>query len=125
MKKLNETDALDQLILDQEMKSAHQLEELRDQFHAAYESVKPINLIKHLFHEVTTSPEIKNDVVSNVLGLGTGFLSKKLLIGSTHNPLKKVFGTIIEFAVASLVSKNSDGIKVVGGNLLKHFINKK
>lgn len=124
MKKRNETDVLNDMIIIEEIKYANDLKQLKDQFHVAYESVKPINLIKNLFHEVTTSPEIKNDLVSNVIGMGTGFLSKKLLLGSSHNPVKKVIGTLFEFAIANLVSKHSERIKLIGGNLVKHFLKK-
>ena len=124
MKKSNLTDALDELILVEELKYANDLAQLKDQFDVAYESIKPINLVKNLFHQVTASPEIRNDLVSNVIGFGTGFLSKKLLLGATHNPIKKVFGTLFEFAVANTVTKHADGIKTIGGNLLKHFFKK-
>jgi hypothetical protein len=124
MKNRNETDSLNELIVLQEQKYDMDLELLKEQFHVAYESLKPVNLIKSLFHEVTASPEIKNDMVSNVIGLGTGFLSKKLLINGSHNPAKRVFGTLIQFAVANLVSKHSDNIKTIGGNLLKYFFAK-
>jgi hypothetical protein len=124
MKNKNATDALNDLILVQKMKYDNDLEQLKNQFDVAYESVKPINLIKNLFHDVTASPEIKRDLVSNVIGLGTGFLSKNLLLGALHNPAKKVLGTVFEFAVANLVSKHTDGIKTIGGNLFKHFFKK-
>ena len=124
MKNKNATDTLNELIIIQEMRCANDLKLLKEQFDVAYESVKPINMIKNLFHEVTASPEIKNDLLSNVIGFGTGFLSKKLLLGSSHNPVKKVFGTLFEFAVANMVSKHADGIKTIGGNLLKHFLKK-
>jgi hypothetical protein len=125
MKNRNETDALNELILAEELKHANDLEQLKDQFHLAYESIKPINLVKNLFHEVTASPEIKNDLVSNAIGLGTGFISKRLLLGSLHNPIKKVLGTVFEFAVATVVTKHSDKIKLIGGNLFNHFFKKK
>lgn len=124
MKNRNETEALNELIIAEELKYTNDLEQLKDQFYVAYESMKPINLVKNLFHEVTASPEIKRDLVSNAIGLGTGFLTKTLLLGTLHNPVKKVFGTVFEFAVANLVSKHSDGIKLIGGNLLKHFFKK-
>jgi hypothetical protein len=124
MKNRNETDMLNELILAERLKYANDLAQLKSQFYIAYESVKPINLVKNLFHEVTASPEIRNNLLSNVIGFGTGFLSKKLLLGSTHNPIKKVFGTLFEFAVANTVSKHSDGIQTIGGNLLKHFFKK-
>lgn len=124
MKNKNETDALNDLILAQEMRCAHDLEQLKNQFHVAYESVKPLNLVKNLFHEVTATPEIKNDLVSNAIGLSTGVLSKFILLGTSHNPITKVLGTVFEFAVANMVSKHSDRIKLIGGNLLKHFLKK-
>ena len=124
MKTRNETEALNELILAEELKYTRDLEQLKDQFHVAYESVKPINLVKNLFHEVTSSPEIKSDLVSNAIGLGTGFLTKTLLLGFSHNPIKKVIGTVFEFAVANLVTKHSENVKVIGGNLFKHFFKK-
>jgi hypothetical protein len=124
MKNKNETEALNELIIIQKMKYANDLAQLKNQFDVAYESVKPINLVKNLFHEVTASPEIKNDLISNVIGFGTGFLSKKLLLGSPHNPIKKIFGTLFEFAVANTVSKHSDSIKTIGRNLFKQFFKK-
>lgn len=125
MKSTNETDSLNELIILQEQKYDTELELLREQFQIAYESVKPINLIKSVFHEVTDSPEIKNDLVSNAIGLGTGFLSKKLLVDGSHSPMKRVIGTVAQFAIANLVSKHSDTIKTIGSNLLKHFFNKR
>jgi hypothetical protein len=124
MKNRNETDTLNELILTEELKYAHNLAQLKEQFHVAYESIKPINLVKNLFHEVTSSPEIKNDLVSNAIGLGTGFITKTLLLGFSHNPIKKAIGTLFEFAVANITSKHSTKIKLIGGNLFNHFFKK-
>jgi hypothetical protein len=79
MKNRNETDALNELILAEERKYANDLAQLKNQFDVAYESIKPINLVKNLFHEVTSSPEIKSDLISNAIGLGSGFITKTLL----------------------------------------------
>lgn len=124
MKNKNATDTLNEMIIVQKMIYDNDLEQLKNQFDVAYESIKPINLVKNLFHEVTASPEIKNNLLSNLIGFGTGFISKKLLLGATHNPIKKVLGTLFEFAVANVASKHSDGIKTIGGNLFKRFFNK-
>ncbi|HAH54996.1 MAG TPA: hypothetical protein DCM02_06850 [Flavobacterium sp.] len=124
MKNKNATDTLNEMIIVQKMIYDNDLEQLKLQFEVAYESVKPINFVKNLFREVTVSPEIKNNLLSNIIGFGTGLISKKLLLGFTHNPIKKVLGTLFEFAVANSVSKHSDGIKAIGGNLFKRFFNK-
>lgn len=124
MKMRNETDSLNELILLQEKKHDTELALLRNQFDVAYESLKPVNLIKSLFHEVTASPEIKNDLVGNTIGLGAGFLSKRLFGAHSQSPVKKIIGTVVQFAIANLVSKHSDTFKTIGGNLVKHFFNK-
>lgn len=123
MKSKNPTDSLDEMILFMERKNANDLVMLREQFHVAYESIKPINQIKKLFHQVTTSPEIKNDVVDNALSLGSGFLIKKLFTGGSHGFIRNTLGTVAEFAIANVVSKHSDKIKTVGLNLFQTFIN--
>lgn len=121
MKKMNETDALNELILLNQQQYDTDFLLLREQFHIAYESIKPINLIKNLVHEVTASPEIKEDVTSNVMGLATGFISKKIMIDENGSTFKKVIGTVLQFAVANVVSKHSANIKAVGIALFNNF----
>jgi hypothetical protein len=121
MKKLNETDALNELIFITEQQYYTDFRLLKEQFHTAYESVKPINLIKNLVREVTVSPEIKEDILGNVLGLVTGFVSKKIMIDEKDSTFKKVIGTIFQFAVANIVSKHSANIKAVGTALFNNL----
>jgi hypothetical protein len=123
MKNRNETDSLNELIIQQQKQCDTELNLLREQFHITLESLKPFNLFKTVFHEVTTSPEIQNDLVSNAIGLSTGFISKKLLVDGSHSAIKSVVGTLAQFAIANLVSKHSETIKTIGSNLLKHFFN--
>nr|WP_315151982.1 hypothetical protein [uncultured Flavobacterium sp.] len=121
MKKLNETDALNELIQLNQQQYDTDLRLLKEQFHIAYESIKPINLIKNLVHEVTASPEIKEDLASNILGLATGFISKKIMIDENGSTFKKVIGTVLQFAIANVVSKHSANIKAVGMALFNNF----
>lgn len=121
MKNKDETETLNAMILAEKLKHAYELEQLKDQFYVAYESIKPINLVKNLFHEITTSPEIKNNLVNNVIGLGTGFLTRSVLLGTLHNPITRLFGNALQFSVANIVSKHSEKIKLIGGNLFNHF----
>lgn len=124
MKKINETDSLNELILLQEQQHDTELRLLKEQFHVAYESVKPFNLIRSLVHDVTSSPEIKNDVVSYAMGLASGFISKKALIGDNPNNsfFKKMLGIVLQFTVANTVAKHTDDIKAVGLSFLDYFL---
>ena len=123
MKKTNETDSLNELLIIQEQQYDTDLRLLREQLHIAYESIKPVNLVKNLVHDVTASPEIKNDVISNVMGLVTGFISKKLIMGdnSKNGFFKKLFGTVLQFGVTNVIATHSDDIKAVGTTLYNFF----
>jgi hypothetical protein len=111
MEKINERTALLNSINLLKAKQAEELQSLKAQFHITYEGLKPLNLIKNTFSEVTSSPEVKSSLVNNAIGLATGYLSKKLLIGGTHNPIKKILGALVEFSVASFVAKRADTFK--------------
>lgn len=125
MKKLNETDALSELIQINKQQYDTDLFLLKEQFHIAYESIKPINLIKNVVHDVTASTEIKEDVIGSLMGLVTGFISKKIMVHEDSGFFKRTIGTIFQFAVANIVSKNSTNIKAVSTALFNNFFKKK
>jgi hypothetical protein len=112
MKKSNETDTLNEAIVLLENKQAIELISLKQQFELTYESLKPLNIIKSVFSEITTSSEIKGNLISNAIGMSTGYLTKKVLLGSSHNPIKRLLGTLLQFVVTNVVTKHSDNIKV-------------
>lgn len=117
MEKINETTALRNSIILLKAKQAEELQLLKEQMHLTYETLKPLNLIKNTFKQAVASPEIKNGLVNNAIGLATGYLSKKVLVGATHNPFKKILGAIIEFSVASYVAKRADNFKPAEGEI--------
>jgi hypothetical protein len=121
MKKSAESYALDEAISLLRTKRAQELILLRDQFHITFESLKPINLLKRTFIETASSTEIKEDMLNNAIGITTGYLSKAILIGASVNPVKKIVGALLQFTIATLVSKNPDSIKSVGRNILNRI----
>ncbi|WP_348822446.1 hypothetical protein [Flavobacterium aestuarii] len=125
MKKLNETDALNEMIINVQQQYQTDLFLLKEQAHIAYESIKPVNLIKNLVHDVTSSPQIQEDVFGNVLGLVTGFISRKLMIHEDSSMFKKVLATVAQFAIANVVSKHSIDIKAAGTAIFNNFLRKK
>ena len=110
MKKTNAKEALDESIRLLKHKQELELQVLRDQFQLTYESIKPINLIKNTLYQVASSSEIRNNILNNVVGLATGYLAKKILLGASHNPVKKILGTIFQFAIANVVAKRKENI---------------
>jgi len=103
--------ALNKSISQLRLKQAEQLVLLRDQFHHTYESLKPINLLKHTFKEAASTPDIKDGLLNSAIGLTTGYLSKGIFIGTSANPVRKILGTLLQITVSTLVARNSDSIK--------------
>lgn len=119
MQKIDSSVALRNAIVQLENTQAAEGKEMKEQFHQAYESMKPINLIKSTFQEVATSQEIREKVLTNTVGLAAGFVSKKLFEGSSHSPLRKLFGTALMFGITELVAKNPETVKALGKGILK------
>ncbi|HVD99061.1 MAG TPA: hypothetical protein VNB90_12715 [Cytophagaceae bacterium] len=105
----NKKEVLAEAILLLENKQALQLKDLKQQFQETYESLKPINLIKNTFHEVDTSPDLKKDILNTAVGVATGLVTKGFMAPG-QVPIKKMLGTLFQFAVAKLVSSNSEKI---------------
>jgi hypothetical protein len=98
---------------------------LKEQFKITYESLRPVNLIGNTIKELAVLPDLKGDLLNATLGLAAGFLSKKAAIGNTQSPLKQLLGTVIQMGVTSLVSKNADGIRSFGSELLARLFSPK
>ncbi|MDI1304383.1 MAG: hypothetical protein PSX42_05995 [bacterium] len=111
MKKMNETDTLKETIALLEYKQKQELRILKEQFEYTYDSLKPLNIIKRVFSEMGTAPDLKGNLLSNVIGMATGYFTKKVIVRSSHNPLKRLLGYVLQFAITNLVSKRTDPLK--------------
>jgi hypothetical protein len=48
------------------------------------------------------------------VGLATGFLTKKIFIGSSVNLLRKLLGSVLQLGVTTIATQNSDFITSFG-----------
>jgi hypothetical protein len=86
-------------------------------FHVAYESMKPINILKRSLSNVVESPTAVESIINTAAGLGTGLLSKTL-VGKSTGILKKLLVTGVELGMVNLVSKNAESIKLGALNVI-------
>ena len=108
-----------------ETKHLMQKQNITDQFNDTIESLKPMNLLKSSFNKIVRSPGLVEKIIDATVGLGAGFLSKKLLIGKSTSILKKLLGNALEFGVAGLITKNSSSIKNTGLGLFSKIFHSK
>lgn len=125
MTKITNIDQLKESILLLEIKQAEEYELLKIQFAITSEELKPINLIKKSIKSLIGGSDQKESLINSVIGVTAGSLSKKVAVGSTHNPIKQLLGTILQIGVTSLVTKNGDAIRSGAMNLIGQLLRKK
>ncbi len=123
MKKKSEIEALREAIAQLEIRQKQELLDLKTQFTLTQDSFKSMNLIKSTFKDISTSPDLRNMILNNTIALTTGYLSKRILVGSSHNIFKKAIGTFVEFTVAKLTLNQAGKMVNVGKKVLNYFIN--
>jgi len=119
MQKISSRAELKAAIQELEGKLDNEWPLLKKDFFNTYESLKPINILKTTLKEAIASPNLKTDVINGAIGLTTGILAKKVILGKTLNPLTKLLGIILEMAVANKVTKNADGVRSIGTFIMK------
>ena len=82
-----------------------ELSELKKQFHSFSETVKPSNLIKQSFSEVYNSSLDKKSIFAGITSLIFGYFSKKIIVGNTKNPIRKMFGNLLQYSIPLFISK--------------------
>lgn len=125
MSPITNTASLQNAIEQLELQQANELILLKATFNSTAESLQPLNIIRSTLRNAMTAPDLKEDAIKAAIGVTTGVLVKKLMIGKTINPFKKLLGIIIEMTVANKVVKNADNIKSTGTMLLNSLLHKK
>lgn len=108
-------------ILRLELQQAEEGKALKEQFQLAYNSVKPANIILTTLKDLGDSSFVKDGFLNTTVGLGTGYLSKMVFQGVVNSPIKKLLGSVLMYGITNFVSKNPDGIKLMGKKLFKMF----
>jgi len=125
MHPITSTATLKDAILVLENKQREEGRMLKEQFNITYDSLKPINIIKSIFKDVATAPGLSTRLLSSTVGMGAGYLVKKIVVGRSHNLIKNLFGALLQYGVTGIVGRNPEATKAVGLGLFNRvFPNK-
>ncbi len=78
---------------------------LKEQLRITYESVKPLNFLKETLHNMTTSPEVKNDLLNGAVNMTSYLLSNNPVLSSFKKPIKKAVSRIFQFVFKNFISR--------------------
>jgi alanine dehydrogenase len=118
----NETEVLHNTIRELKRKQQYELVLVKEQLHHVYESIKPINIIRNTLHDVSASSQVKSDIVDNAVSLTAGYISKRVVVGNSQNPMRKIAGRLAQFAITTLLSKYAGPIRLAGQHLFQRVL---
>ncbi len=111
MEKITTIEQLKKEIILLEIKQAHERALLNEQFQITYESLKPANLIKKTISDLVHTPDLKGGILSTVASIAAGYLSKKVVVGSSPGPVKSLLGSALQMLVTKFVSNKAESMR--------------
>ncbi len=105
MKNISSNTELQDVIRLLEAEQAVKLKLMKEQFHVAYESLRPVNLIENTLKEISTSPSLINNLLSAAIGLATNHLLKRVITGKSNNKLRRILEIVMQFGIANIIDK--------------------
>jgi hypothetical protein len=125
MENITTTEELKNAIELLEFEQTNNWQLVKEELFEAFEGLKPLNLIKNTISEATSSPNLIDNVLGVTVGLASGFVSRKIVIGRSVNVIRNLIGSALQFVVTSVVARNPDSIKTVGQTIFQLFRRKK
>lgn len=125
MKRISPKENLQLAILELENKQFVQGTQLKQQFEQTYESLRPINIFKNVVKEATSSAYVIDNLFGSIAGFLSGYFSKKMIVGESHSPFRKIIGMLAQFGITNMIAKNPEILKSIGKSIFQHFFSKK
>ncbi len=91
---------------------------LVEEFNLALLSLKPANMLKNIFTEITTSGELKDNIVNTSAGMAAGYAAKMLVAGKSPGLVRKIVSNSVQLGITNVVTRNPETIKLIGNTLL-------
>jgi len=123
MRQITAAEALKKSITRLEIRQIEEGRLLSEQFKTTFESLKPANILRKMITDIAAPSDLKENMIQTVTGLLSGYISRKMLVRSSKNPLLRLTGIIVQYGVTNFVSKNSESIITLGTYYFNKLIN--
>jgi len=104
--------ALENKIRQLEKVQAQQMAELKNSAIGIVESFTPSHMIKSVLTDVAHTPGLRTTAINTAIGIGAGFVGKKMFVGNSGSIFKKITGSAIQFIIANWVRKKMPGKQI-------------
>lgn len=107
-----------------ESRRVSQADGLREYWTYTREELNPVNIFKDEVHDTLSSPDFTGTLTKAVFSLMSGFITRKLIVGSSESSFKKILGTLAQTGATGIMYKNSEQITTSGASALSSFLKK-
>ncbi|MBK8703075.1 MAG: hypothetical protein IPN33_05325 [Saprospiraceae bacterium] len=114
MRKIHSETDLKNAIADLENKQEEEGKMLKEDFHNAYEDVKPVKIIVNTLRDAFESSELKDQLLITSVGLAAGYISKKMFVRESHGEVKKIIAAALVFGITNYIAKHPEEVKLAG-----------
>lgn len=97
---------------------------VKKQFDYMTGNLNPANIVKNSINNAINSPNLVENVLSLTTGLATGYLTKKIAVGSKWNMVRRLLGASIQLGVTTFVAQHPKAIKSTVLVILKYIRSK-
>jgi hypothetical protein len=125
MQKITSTIELKNAIQLLEADNAVKGQLLKEQSYLIYESLRPVNLLKHTLQDISSSPFLIDNILSTGMGIASGFLTNKIFVGRSGNIIRNLLGTILQFGVTNVVAQHPAAVKSIGEVIMQFLLRRK
>ncbi|NOU48299.1 MAG: hypothetical protein HOO86_14740 [Bacteroidales bacterium] len=98
---------------------------MNEQLHLIYISFKPASLIRSTLKDVTSSPYLIENIVVTLLGLASGYVTKKIVVGASANIFRKLIGSVVQFGVTNIVAQHPEAVTSLGQSIFQKITRNK
>jgi hypothetical protein len=125
MQNIKSSADLKKAIQSLEIEQAFSEQLLKEQFLLTYESLKPLNIIKNTLKDMVSSTNLIDNTLGASAGIAAGYLTRKVVVGTSGNIVRKLIGSMLQFGVTNFVSQHPDAIKSFSRFIFQHISSKK
>jgi hypothetical protein len=123
MEKYTSSNAVRDAIIELERQQALESRQISVQLIHAFESIRPINLIKSTIRDVAESKDLTDNIVETTIGLAAGYVTQRLFQKPSHGPLRKLLGTILSYGITNFLATHPKLLAAIGSKVT-HFFRK-
>ncbi len=124
MQKITASESLRISILMLEQRKLEQEQLLRQQISITYNSFAPVNLLRKMITATTDRFDSKDEIIQTVTALISGYVSRKILVRKSRNPLLRLAGMYVQYSTTRFFNKNAGTIELLGRYLIKQLTEK-